>query len=108
MRGAIAILCIFGCHLVEAQTIKTLNPTVAQAPAQYQLKPQSGGGGIELLQLSPVLDGTTAYENGWVRGSASLSKATGVVDFCVRMATDSLKTGPKARMGIAMMEFEWQ
>ena len=57
-----------------------------------------------MLLSSPAQDGTTAYKNGWVRGSASLSKATGVVDFCVRMATDSLHTGPKARIGVALRD----
>jgi len=90
--------------LVKAQTIKTLNPAIGQVPAQQRPSPQSGGEGIVLLQPSPAPDGTAAYENGWVRGSAALNRATGVVDFCVRMASDSVKYGPKARMGVALRD----
>jgi hypothetical protein len=104
MRSAIAILCIFACPLIKAQTTKTSSPTSAHAPAQQQPNPQSGGGWIALGLPSPVQEGTTAYENGWFRGSASLSKANGVVDFRLRMATDSLTVGPKARMRVALRD----
>jgi hypothetical protein len=95
------MLCISGCPLAKAQTLKHGNPGQVQQPSQ----PQSvGGGSIELLAPGPAPNSPTAYENGWVRGSASLRKATGVVDFCVRMATDSREYGPKARIGIALLD----
>jgi hypothetical protein len=102
MRNAVAILCIFGCPLAKAQTSKTSNSANVLPPGP---QPYTSPGGVGfVLQPSATQNGTTADENGWVRGSASLSKATGVVDFCVRMASDSLKYGPKARMSVALRD----
>ena len=81
---------MLGCPLVKAQTPKTFHP-------------QSGGGATALPLLSPAPDGTTANENGSA-ALLPLSKTTGVVDFCVRMATDSLETGPKALMGVVLRD----
>jgi len=95
------MLCISGCPLAKAQTPKHGNPGQVQQPSQPQ---SAGGGSIGLLAHGPAPNETTVYDIGWVRGSASLSKTTGVVVFCVRMATDSLEYGPKARIGVALLD----
>jgi hypothetical protein len=103
-RIAAAILCLLGAS-VRAQTVK---PTASTMPYQVPSAtpaPNQGGGwnGFLTVHSAPAETAPDA-QGAWVRGSASLAKATGVVDFCVGMATDSRDLGPKAQVGVSLLD----
>jgi hypothetical protein len=100
-----ALICLLTGAALHAQTPNTTPSAIPHQPPSVTPTPHPGGGWNGFLTVNSAPEQTAANaQDAWVRAGASLQKATGVVDFCVRIATDSNDLGPKAQVGVSLLD----